>query len=342
MGLSPNYVYKMLNLLRGYGHIDDNGMTELGKQSLIHEKKIIKVQERQMFQLDALNGNLIKINDTISENVLSDKEHTSYVIGHLNYIDGISVDAINSQLKSQNFCDFIRQRKGILNTNVLAVNDVKCLEIKYAKCKMIKFHDFNESVIFAKRYDPNKKQLSERFTWQPFSVSSKEIKQKYGFEDDIPISSELAVQYIRNVYTELIDRSAKVKPDEIQNAIKRVYPFNWIGVSFDALSQAGRVILNISEDAFDKYNSRILDFLLDIQRDGECLVTNEYLYGKLISLRTLSKRVAEVANICSAVVDSVGKQKVNEKLKDSLKEFEGDMNDNVLERVAVISVEMNK
>jgi hypothetical protein len=85
LGLSPNYVFKIIRLLNGYGHLDGNGITELGRDSIKRGQKVIKAQVWQKFQIDALNGTLLKVDQTITDNMLNDKDQTNIAIGHLDF-----------------------------------------------------------------------------------------------------------------------------------------------------------------------------------------------------------------------------------------------------------------
>ena len=324
MGLSTNYVSKVLNLLKGYGHINDNGITELGIQSLMEEKKIIKANVLQKFQVDALNGQLITIDKTISENTLNDKNETSRIIGHLNYLDQISMESINEQLDAQNYSNFIKQKSGILNRNVLAINDVKCIDVKYAKCYMLKLQWNDETIVFAKRFNVNKKQIKDKFTWQPFSVANEQIRIRYGFEEEICISTPIAVQYTHSLMKLVNERGEKLDIEkEVYNTLKRAYPFDDKGLSEIEKSKTGTFVINVNEYAFTKYRAWIPNFLLGLQQDGEYIVTTEYLYGKLISIRTKSNLVLELSKLLYYKVSSGDKRKILDNLNDKFKDFEG-------------------
>lgn len=321
MGLSPNYVYRVLNLLRGYGLIDDNGVTELGSQSLEQEKRITKARTLQIFQVDALNGNLIRIDNTILDSVLIDKKHTNVRIGHLDYLEGITFDSVNQQI-SQNYGDLIRKKSSILHTNVLAINDVKCLEIKYARSMMIKFCGCNEPIIFTKRINQKERVFSKRFSWQPFSVPDETFRQRYGFGNEIPLSSNFASYYIKNTYELILDQSCGVDFEVVYRALKKVYPFDEAGITFSEFLPSGPIIVNVTENAFPVYRSWIIEFLLDIQRYGEYLITNEHLYGRLIIIRPTTKKINKVANRLSEIVKTKGRSYVSQILRDNLQDFE--------------------
>ena len=113
LGLSPNYVFKIIRLLNGYGHLDEKGITQIGLDSIHSGKKIVKSQVWQKFQVDALNGTLLKVEQAITENMLNDRDQTRITVGHLNYLDGMSVEEISSQLTKNNCSTYIRQKSSI-------------------------------------------------------------------------------------------------------------------------------------------------------------------------------------------------------------------------------------
>lgn len=333
LGLSPNYVFKIIRLLNGYGHLDGNGITELGRDSINQGQKIVRSQVWQKFQLDALNGTLLKVDQTITDNMLNDREQTNITIGHLDYLDGMPVQEISTQLAKNNLSKYVHQKSGIINTNVTKINDVRCTEVKYARCYLMKVRNCDESIVFAKRYDSSKKDVKERFSWQPFSVKNAVILEKYGFETDIPFISDVARRYIGQLYSMLIERGKKVNLiEEIQYAMRKVYRFEEIGVKIARTDGVVVPTVNIDERAFRIYRSWIINFLIGIQNDGEYLITNEKLYGHVISLRTESLKLLDLAELITNKIDKYGKSNVLKRIRDKYKDYEGDNLIEVIEK----------
>lgn len=333
LGLSPNYVFKIIRLLNGYGHLDGNGITELGRDSINQGQKIVKSQVWQKFQLDALNGTLLKVDQTITDNMLNDREQTNITIGHLDYLDGMPVQEISTQLAKNNLSKYVHQKSGIINTNVTKINDVRCTEVKYARCYLMKVRNCDEPIVFAKRYDSSKKDVKERFSWQPFSVKNAVILEKYGFETDIPFNSDVARRYIGQLYSMLIERGKKVNLiEEIQYAMRKVYRFEEIGVEIARTDGVVVPTVNIDERAFRIYRSWIINFLIGIQNDGEYLITNEKMYGHVISLRTESLKLLDLAELITNKIDKYGKSNVLKRIRDKYKDYEGDNLIEVIEK----------
>lgn len=324
LGLSPNYVFKIIRLLNGYGHLDGNGITQLGLDSISSGQKIVKSQVWQKFQLDALNGTLLKIDQAITENMLNDRDQTNITIGHLNYLDGMPVQEISTQLAKSNIGKYVHQKSGIINTNVTNINDVRCIEVRYARCYLMKVRTCDEPIVFAKRYDNSKEDVKERFSWQPFSVKNNLIIEKYGFEKDIPFNSEVARNYVGQLYAMLIERGKKVNlVEEIQYALRKVYHFEAEGVEIARTDGVVVPTVNINEKAFKVYRTWIINFLIGIQNDGEYLITNEKLYGHVISLRTESLKMLDLAMLLDEKLKKYGKGIVVKRIKDKYKDYEG-------------------
>lgn len=327
LGLSSNYVFKVIRLLNSYGHLDDRGITELGQDSIKSGKKIVKSKVWQKFQMDALNGTLLKVEQTITENMLNDREQTRIKVGHLNYLDGMSVEDISSQVMKNKGSTYIRQKSSILNVNVTAINDVRCVEVKYAKCYMMKLRNCDEPIVFAKRYDSAKKEVKDRFSWAPFSIKSKVMKDKYGFENDIPFSTDIAKRYVLQLFDMLMIKARTVHlVEEIKNTMNSMYPFDESGVTIARTDGVVVPTVNLDERAFMKYRSWIINFLIGIQREGEYLVTHENLYGNIISLRTDSLLILDVAELLDKKINQYGKLEIIKLLKSKYKDYDGPEN----------------
>lgn len=325
LGLSPNYVFKVIRLLNGYGHLDGNGITQLGRVSLNCGQKVMEAQVWQKFQMDALNGTLLKVAQTVTENMLNDREQTNITIGHLDYLEGMPVQEISMQLAKGNLTEYINQKSGIINTNVMRINDVRCAEVRYARCYLMKVRNCDEPIVFAKRYDRTKKDVRERFSWQPFSIKNATILEKYGFEPDIPLNSDIARKYIGQLYSMLVERGKKVNlAEEVQYAMRKVYRFEERGVEAARTEGVAVPTVNINERAFRIYRSWIINFLAGIRNDGEYLITNEKLYGHVISLRTESLKLLDFAALISDKIAKYGKHSVVKCVKDKYKDYEGD------------------
>lgn len=327
LGLSPNYVYKVLHLLEGYGHIANGNITPLGLQSVQKGQKIVERRTSQKFQVDALNGTLLKFDESVTDSMLNNKEQTDLFVGHLDYMDGMPLQEINAQLSS-NCTDYIRQKSGILHTNVSDVTNARCLEVKYAKCHLIKFYSHAEPVILAKRYDCRQKDIKERFSWQPFCLYDKTLITRYGFEEELPSAKPLAQKYVRNLYSMLAGRlqqlynSPERWAEEIRKAVSRVYRFEEAALSFNRIFDLADPSVFITENAFSLFRGWIIDFLLAIHSDQRCPITTERLCGQLVSLKTESEKLLSLAELLAAKVAQYGKIEIKKFVRERFKDWD--------------------
>ena len=122
----------------------------------------------------------------------------------------------------------------------------------------------------------------------------------------------------------LLEREKKVNlVQEIQYAMRKVYPFEEAGVEIARTEGIVVPTVNIDESAFRIYRSWILNFLIGLQNDGEYLITNEKLYGHVISLRTESLKMLDLAELLDACVQKYGKGNVVKRIKNQFKDYEG-------------------
>lgn len=85
-GLDKTYVEEILKMLYSYGHIVDGKITPLGLESVKHRARITLKRSKQKFQIDAMNGNLLKVKETISESQMSEIDETNVHYAHLSWI----------------------------------------------------------------------------------------------------------------------------------------------------------------------------------------------------------------------------------------------------------------
>ena len=192
---------------------------------------------------------------------------------------------------------------------------------------MMKLRNCDEPVVFAKRYDSTQKEIKDRFSWEPFSIKSKNLLDKYGFEKDIPFSTEIAKKYVGQLFQLMMQRADKVNLiEEIKKTMECVYPFEESGVQIARTDGVIVPTVNIDERSFMKYRGWIINFLIGIQQDGEYLITHERLFGNVISLRTESLMILDVADKLEKKIKAHGKVEIIKRLKNKYKDYEGKEN----------------
>lgn len=327
LGLSPNYVYKILRLLHGYGHISGGSITLLGLQSLTQKQKVATTTTLQKFQMDALNGTLLKVGQTITDNALSEIKETKRIIGHLDYLDGISTADLSSQLTGSAGEAYLHQKSGILHTNVTAIKNARCVQIQYAKCYLLKPKGQEHPIVFAKRYDKSQKNIKDRFSWQPFSVYSEWFIRRFGFDPDTRISTDQANRYVTDLYNMMLEHSKTIDLiQEVNQAIPHIYPFSSAGLRANTSTGTRVARLSITAPAITQYRGSLVNILMGIHKDEEYLYTNEHLFGHLISLDTDDPKLLYLADLLAQKVEEHGLHALKRELRERLSETKGEAN----------------
>ncbi len=327
LGLSPKYTANTCHLLTGYGHLNENGITEIGRQSVVAGKKITQSRVWQRFQIDGLNGTLLRLDRTVIDTIMTEKDQTRSRIGHLDHLDGMPVQEITSQLLRRPCEEFIKQKSGILNANVRRVNEVRLVEMKYAKCYMMKIRRCPTPVIFAKRYNCKAKEMRERFLWAPFSVPDKSLLTRWGMDEDIAINTSAATGYVNQLYALLQKRAVRVDlSEEMEMILNQIYPFDMSGVEMIRPDEGAIPAVYLSAQALPKYRNWVGRLLLGLNTDGEYLITHERLYGGVISLRTKDPQIKKAARLLRQNAEVSGKAEVLRALREKWKGYEGEEN----------------
>ena len=132
LAIDEKYVKRVLKLLIGYGHIKNNKITEIGLRSLERGQKIEKKAGKQIFQVNALNGTIMKFEDVISERQLDDREHTRFRVAHMMNMMGVKTQSLIDQLKTgDNYMNFVNSGKNEI-VNLVGIQDIQLKEKQYA------------------------------------------------------------------------------------------------------------------------------------------------------------------------------------------------------------------
>jgi hypothetical protein len=331
LGLSASYVFKVLHLLTGYGHIADGRLTDLGRESLQQQKKIITTDTLQKFQVDALNGRLLKNHQVVAGNMLNSKDETITMIGHLNYLDGMDSQNLSSQLTGGNCENYLNQKSGVLHTNVRRIKAARCTEIKYAKCYLLKLRGCTQPFIFAKRYNRMGEEQKLRFPWQPFSAQDAATARRYGLEPDTPANTQLTTEYVQQLYQMLKTQSSGPKfnlEEQVTKTISHSTPFQTelldVRPGMDYTTGIERTTVYVPEKAVVKFSGELVNILAGISRDDEYLITDQWLYGHVVSVRIRDGKLRVLARLIADKIAEHGQKKVSRVLKDRFRDQDND------------------
>lgn len=312
LGLSPNYVFKILRILTGFGHINGAQVTELGRQSLAEEKKITTNRTRQKFQVDALTGQFLKMDGVVSESMLTERDKTRLVVAHIDHLDGVTVESLNKQLTGEDSGKYLYHRSDILHANVTAITDVRCVEIKYAQSYMLKMKDAKELFVFAKLYDRTKKEMKDRFSWGMLrGIKLDRFYTPTGFD---PKDNLLA-----KMYKLLSEQREEVEwEEEIPKALCRIYPFEEDDLVVDTDPPA----VWISTEGLGVYRDSLLTILCELYQTGEYTFTGDYLYGTVCKLKTTDRDLRALAKLVAQKADKHGLSTIKQKLREHFETLE--------------------
>lgn len=316
-GLNSNYVRRMLKVLAGYGHIADGKVTELGKESIAKGKKIELKRTASRFQVNALNGQFIKVKDVISDKQLDTIDETRFSVAHMTALSGASTQYLVEQIQNERYKDYVLNKRGVLNINADSINNIRFVGLEYALSYVLKLKGC-QPVILTKRYDSTQKEFSERIKWKPFSISDSNLK-KYGIGTTAPQSTTLEQEYIDKTIR-LIDEAAKerITPDKYEEMLTNAYPFNLSHMRKNV--QTHRAIYEANSLSIHRYNGKLLHMLKDFGERNVSIFSNDKLFGNMLYV-VPGAEVSVVANQFVDKINDLGWRRVRNYLDD---QFESD------------------
>lgn len=328
MGLSSNYVQKIMDLLMGYGYIDFNGLTEVGKESLKVEKKVIHAAVRQRFQADAVTGDLLKIGEQPFEADLQGRENTFGVIPHMPHMEGISVEAINEQIKGSDLTRYKHYQGDILHANVDAIKDVVCIGLEYIRAYLVKMQGIDIPFIISYRYDSEKKGFHERFRWQPMRMPNEKAYSEYGFSRDIACYTEEAIKTIQSLYELVCRNFVGMDEKRIQKLLNHIQPFDYdtMDISLGGIAKGvpEQISIYLNANSFLKWNSFVLAFLERYDPVSGYLYTSSWLNGLFIRFESQNTDIKKASKIYKKLLRHENRKQLNTYIRGKLFHTESD------------------
>lgn len=179
MGLTTRYVAQITKLLSGYGYLDNAlAVTQLGKQSLAANRKILPKSMRQTFEVDAVNGYPLRLGrSAYSEEDFEKHIAYSVVIGGIDFTDTATVIS-----RFNDSCDMaLRNRaRSSISVNVTEISDPQFVGIKYAAAYLLQLEGY-EPLIFAD-IEISEDGKQPYFLWQPFGIGEQNTARMLGLE----------------------------------------------------------------------------------------------------------------------------------------------------------------
>lgn len=322
MGVSCSYIQKIMNLLMGYGHIDANGITYMGKESLEAGKKVTHAVVRQRFQADAVTGDLLKIGEQPFEADLLGRKHTYGMIPLMPHMEGISVEEINQQLQESDLTRYKNYQGDILHANADDIKDVNCIGLKYIKAYLVKMQGIDIPFIFSYRYDSGKREFHERFRWQPMRMPCEKAYSEYGFSRDIKCYPDEALEMINSLYGLVCKNIAGINEEKIRQILNHIQPFDYetmdisLGSVRDGVPEQISVYVNAA--SFTKWNSFVLTFLEQYDPDSGYLYTNSWLNGLFIRFESQNPDIRKASKMYQKLLRHENRKQLNTYIKGKL------------------------
>lgn len=366
LGLSENYVTQVLTVLRGYGHIDADGLTENGRKSLETGQKVMTKTIKQRLQVDALNLVPIRLEDKVSERNLISPRETDYSIGLLFHEEGIALDSLESQIRAD-LDTFIRRGRNIINVNLHSLNDVKCQELDYTLGILVCFetHEGQSApIVFARRRinswqkrNQQNQQLRTQVAWVPFAVRSETMRRQYGLPETAPLQSQNHIldEFYERLCRKRVDYYTYQKcsqgggrkkrtPAEIETKMFETMQ-HVIGDSINLnncrleCEYAGtgilaRVKAEVRSWAIVKYSDRTFYILLHMAEHGAEIIADDILYGTVLLLQSTDKDVLDMANRLKSAVATYGTKDLRAYLSEYMNG--GDQKDDTFSKLSIV------
>ncbi len=337
MGLTPLYIEKVINLLLGFCHIDENlNVTQLGKESLSQGKKITTVRAAQRFQLDPLGLNLIRLDKTVNGKSIINKDEISNGVLILDFPDSISKEIIVDKLQSENFRAIMASKNKILNVNIAQVHSVKCLAIRYVQAYVLLLKD-QEPIIFSEREDFTKKR-KQRFSWLPFAAISSSTIKLLDIEDLTIYPRNYSEQIISSInllinesQTEKTSESKHTAIDELINNEELGLVAEYININYNS-----GLIGITSKKAFSKTNFKTVHLLKLLADNGICISTRNNLRGSVIKLFVTDKEILSSFQKLNRILINQGSDDIETNIRIFIKKIE--KSENLIENGNIIDI----
>ena len=304
LGLTESYVCKVIRLLEAYGHIAYNQLTELGRESLEQNSSIKMNEEKRKIQVDAITGDPIGIKELVSEQILSNVSESGFRVPHLKPLLGIDKSRLESIVKEQ-YTNYIDKGDYSLHTNVESINDVKYVELKYAKAFYMEDENGNFFVM-CKAFDSTAKDSKERFRWRVLYSSEPSLVTRYGMHDHTILNRSFNEDAF-NSMRKLLRKERIVAPVDVKTVMGQLYEFNWQDTEVERLD---RHTVKVTKDSFLKYDRFVLKCIESIAEDGYDLAILDCMKGYLILIKTEDEILQNIAKRLKEVISHKGRSYV--------------------------------
>lgn len=303
LGLSETYIKNVIKILSGYGYIDKfMGITQIGMDSMESQKKISVHSSAQKFQVDALNGRILKVEETMLEKNLKKPSKTPIGIPHIDY-RGASVEESEIEtIIQKNPQMYLQERGHYLNINVDRIDDIKLLSVDYCKAYMMKLQSCAPVVFYMAKGN-------NRFSvWKSFAVDPG-FAEKYSVEEEPAVNSRMAAERISQVYESKIIKAHEITTDKILE----LCDFDIENIRAFVDRATDKLILHINSDSFRTLSRTAFDMISYLSEEGTGFFICHNLNGRVIEIKTEDDKLIELAKQLKKYGKKISKSKHIEK-----------------------------
>lgn len=309
LGLQESYVKKVIRLLASYQQIDENGITQLGLESLEQNYSIKTNFTKQRIQVDGVTGAPIGIREFIDEDKLSAAEDSFFDIPHVEPQESIEISRLVDAVKSD-YMSYVNKGDHSLHTNVDEIGNVKFVEVKYTQAFYLENHDGNV-IIMCNAHDTTLRRQRDSYRWRVVSTDSPIIARAYGFTVPEQNTSIFEIEKVALLKSQLRTMREEIR-DDTRDYVEKLYGFDW---SKTDLTSDDNPVLTVSYLSFAKYGGYVFRCLESLARDGCDYIILEKLRGKMIRVTTEDEDLLDLAKRYRKIVKNLGYEKVTKPLE---------------------------
>lgn len=344
LSLSKNYIDGIIKGLIADGQISETdgarSITLLGKETLSQGGDIIVKNHAgsQKFEMDALNGRLLKLEEIIDEKSLLELDRVSVDVV-IDPNDSVKMDKQNNEFVKDSR-QFIRYNRSVLNVNIDQIDNVEFEKMNYARSFLIRLKD-GCIMIFSKNQPYTRYEL--------INGESKKLRNKkigvlaindiaslslFRNEKDMPVLNresqdkvDMAIERIILPSYDRTEADALLTTEDIEKVVSSLYDLRNYEIHTDLCK------LIVRADCFNSFDNDLLFFLKEFADDNRFITTSRILRGRYLTVQSDDPLIKEAALKYKAAVDQRGSYEVNQKIKDlMLKESE----ENVFVRISTL------
>ena len=304
LNLTSFYIEGIIKQLLADGQLINSNdvyiISDLGKESLNDlENRIVKNHAgRQILEMDALNADLIRIDQTISDKRLRGSEYLDYFGGIIDARSGVLFDSDNNVILT-NSDEYIKHNKEVLSANVETIDEIKYLDTRYVRSFIIILNNEDYLILYKTKYSGS---------YYIMAINQNAL-DKYPINNKYSILDDEALNSINNTITRGRMPIKTPKEDEVdeidysiilKEELETLYDFN----SYDIKINNNQFIITIDKNSINIYDPRLNIILKQFSKNNSFISTTKFLHGKYILINTndeyllsLSKKYEKAINI---------------------------------------------